>query len=81
MVPTKEEEAKLLNYKGDILELVYAERLVKLMLKIPFAFARIEAMLYRESFDDEVHHLGKSFSMLEVYIDNLKRNIIQFAYS
>ncbi|KAL3843944.1 hypothetical protein ACJIZ3_001347 [Penstemon smallii] len=65
MVPTKEEEAKLSYYKGNILELGSAEKLVKLMLKIPFAFARIEAMLYRETFDDEVFHLRKSFSMLE----------------
>ncbi|KAL6528155.1 hypothetical protein OROHE_015105 [Orobanche hederae] len=65
MVPTKEEEAKLTNYKGDILELGSAERLVKAMLKIPFAFSRIEAMLYRETFQDEFLHLRKSFLMLE----------------
>ncbi|XP_073274646.1 formin-like protein 11 [Primulina huaijiensis] len=65
MVPTKEEEAKLSNYRGDVLELGSAEKLVKEMLKIPFAFARIEAMLYRETFEDEVFHLIKSFSMLE----------------
>ncbi|KAK4378919.1 hypothetical protein RND71_000781 [Anisodus tanguticus] len=35
------------------------------MLKVPFAFVRIEAMLYRETFDDEVHLLKKTFSMLE----------------
>lgn len=66
MVPTKEEEAKLANYKGDIFELGSAEKLVMAMLKIPFAFPRIEAMLYRETFEDEVLHLRKSFSMLEV---------------
>ncbi|KAK4381786.1 Formin-like protein 11 [Sesamum angolense] len=65
MVPTKEEEAKLANYKGDIFELGSAEKLVMAMLKIPFAFPRIEAMLYRETFEDEVFHLRKSFSMLE----------------
>lgn len=65
MVPTKEEEAKLANYKGDIIELGSAEKLVKAMLKIPFAFSRIEAMLYRETFEDEVLHLKKSFSILE----------------
>ncbi|KAL0387429.1 UNVERIFIED_CONTAM: Formin-like protein 11 [Sesamum radiatum] len=65
MVPTKEEEAKLANYKGDIFELGSAEKLVMAMLKIPFAFPRIDAMLYRETFEDEVFHLRKSFSMLE----------------
>lgn len=67
MVPTKEEEAKLIGYKGDTFDLSSAEKLVSTMLKIPFAFRRIEAMLYRETFEDEVLHLRKSFSMLEVY--------------
>lgn len=66
MVPTREEEAKLCNYKGDINELGSAEKFVKAILSIPFAFLRIEAMLYRETFEDEVVHLRKSFSMLEV---------------
>ncbi|GFP84625.1 formin-like protein 11 [Phtheirospermum japonicum] len=65
MVPTKEEECKLANYKGEIFELGSAEKLVMGMLKIPFGFSRIEAMLYRETFEDEVLHLQKSFSMLE----------------
>lgn len=70
MVPTKEEEAKLANYKGDTVELGSAEKLVKSMLQIPFAFSRIEAMLYRETFEDEVIHLKKSFSILEVNSTN-----------
>ncbi|XP_055816686.1 formin-like protein 11 [Solanum dulcamara] len=65
MVPTKEEEDKLSSYKGDTNELGSAEKFVMAMLKVPFAFLRIEAMLYRETFDDEVHLLKKSFSMLE----------------
>lgn len=65
MVPTDEEEAKLSSYNGDINELGSAERFVKAMLDIPFAFLRIEAMLYKETFEDEVVHLRKSFSMLE----------------
>ncbi|KAL6964752.1 Formin-like protein 11 [Sarracenia purpurea var. burkii] len=65
MVPTKEEEAQLLSYKGDINELGSAEKLVMAMLNVPFAFFRIEALLYRETFKDEVVLLTKSFSMLE----------------
>lgn len=76
MVPTKEEEAKLSNYRGEVLELGSAEKLVKEMLKIPFAFARIEAMLYRETFEDEVFHLIKSFSMLEVIQENQFSHIL-----
>ncbi|KAG9133184.1 hypothetical protein Leryth_025660 [Lithospermum erythrorhizon] len=58
-------EGQNFSYKGDIEELGSAEKLVKAMVKIPFAFSRIQAMLYRETFDDEVIHLRKSFSMLE----------------
>ncbi|CAL5378786.1 unnamed protein product [Camellia sinensis] len=65
MEPTKEEAAKLTNYKGNINELGSAEQFVKAMLSIPLAFSRIEAMLYRETFEEEVVHLRKSFSMLE----------------
>lgn len=65
MVPTKEEESKLSSYKGDINELGSAEKFVKTILRIPFAFLRVEAMLYRETFEDEVLHLRNSFSMLE----------------
>lgn len=65
MAPTKEEEAKLSSYKGDIKELGSTEKFLKAMLNIPFAFLRFEAMLYRETFEDEVFHLRKSFSMLE----------------
>ncbi|KAK7277951.1 hypothetical protein RJT34_22972 [Clitoria ternatea] len=65
MVPTKEEEYKLSNYKGDINELGSAERFVRAMLNVPFAFQRVEAMLFKETFDDEVVHLTNSFSMLE----------------
>lgn len=66
MEPTKEEEAKLSGYKGDINELGSAEKFVKAVLKVPFAFLRVEAMLYRETFEDEVVHLRNSFSVLEV---------------
>ncbi|KAK3200304.1 hypothetical protein Dsin_023719 [Dipteronia sinensis] len=65
MVPTKEEEAKLSSYRGDINELGSAEKFVKAILCIPFAFTRVEAMLFRETFEDELFHLRNSFSMLE----------------
>ncbi|XP_039162899.1 formin-like protein 11 [Eucalyptus grandis] len=65
MVPTKEEEAKLNGYKGDIDELGSAEKFIKSLLSIPFAFQRVEAMLYKETFDDEIAHLKNSFLVLE----------------
>ncbi|XP_006838410.2 formin-like protein 11 [Amborella trichopoda] len=65
MAPTKEEEEKILNYKGDVSNLSVAEKFVKAIVNVPSAFARIEAMLYRETFEDEVVYLTKSFAMLE----------------
>ncbi|XP_019158625.1 PREDICTED: formin-like protein 11 [Ipomoea nil] len=72
MAPAKEEEAKLLNYKGDINELALAERFVKAMLKVPFAFLRVEAMLFKETFEDEVFLLRTSFSTVEEACKELK---------
>ena len=66
MVPTKEEEAKFYGYEGDINELETVEKFVKAILRIPFAFLRVEAMLYRETFEDDVVQLRNSFSMLDV---------------
>ncbi|KAJ0800654.1 putative formin, FH2 domain-containing protein [Helianthus annuus] len=62
MEPTKEEEGKLIGYKGDMGS---AETFVATILTIPYAFLRIEALLYRETFEDEVTHLRKTFSVLE----------------
>ncbi|VFQ84999.1 unnamed protein product [Cuscuta campestris] len=66
MAPNKEEESKLWSYKGNIHELGSAEKFVRtILLEVPFAFRRVEAMLYQETFGDEVLHLTKSFSTIE----------------
>ncbi|KFK37939.1 hypothetical protein AALP_AA3G049900 [Arabis alpina] len=72
MVPTKEEETKLSSYKGNVDELGSAEKFLRALVMIPFAFQRAEAMLYRETFEDEVVHLRNSFSMLEEACKELK---------
>lgn len=66
MAPTKEEEIKLRDYQGDTSKLGSAERFLKTVLDIPFAFKRVEAMLYRANFETEVKYLRKSFQTLEV---------------
>ncbi|KAJ4897136.1 Formin-like protein 6 [Raphanus sativus] len=65
MAPTKEEEIKLREYSGDVTKLGTAERFLKTILDIPFAFKRVEAMLYRANFDAEVKYLRNSFQTLE----------------
>jgi len=66
MSPSKEEEIRLKEYKGDISKLGPAERFLKGLLDIPFAFKRVDAMLYRASFKEEVVYIRKSFETLEV---------------
>ncbi|WVZ92822.1 hypothetical protein U9M48_038860 [Paspalum notatum var. saurae] len=65
MKPSEEEEKKLLDYDGDINMLDPAENFVKVLLAIPMAFSRIEAMLYKGTFDDEVAHLRMSFALIK----------------
>ncbi|CAN4079767.1 unnamed protein product [Withania somnifera] len=74
MAPTKEEEIKLREYSGDTSKLGSAERFLKTVLDIPFAFKRVEAMLYRANFDGEVKDLMKSFQTLEVASEELKNS-------
>ncbi|XP_076924186.1 formin-like protein 11 [Bidens hawaiensis] len=62
MEPTKEEEAKITGYKGD---LGSAEIFIATILTVPYAFQRIQALLYRETFEDEVTHLRTTFLVLE----------------
>lgn len=66
MAPTKEEELKLKDYNGEISKLGSAERFLMAVLDIPFAFERIDAMLYRANFDTDVKYLSNSFEILEV---------------
>lgn len=69
MAPTKEEERKLKEYKDDSpFKLGPAEKFLKAMLDIPFAFKRVDAMLYISNFDSEVEYLKKSFETLEVIL-------------
>ena len=66
MAPTKEEELKLRDYNGDLSKLGSAERFLKAVLDIPFAFKRVDAMLYLANFETEINYLRKSFETLEV---------------
>lgn len=67
MAPTKEEERKLKEYRGDsAIKLGPAEKFLKALLDVPFAFRRVDAMLYIANFESEVEYLKKSFETLEV---------------
>jgi hypothetical protein len=69
MAPSREEEIKLKEYREDaVSKLGPAESFLKAVLAIPFAFKRVEAMLYITNFDLEVDYLKTSYKTLEVII-------------
>lgn len=69
MAPTKEEERKLKDFKDESpSKLGPAEKFLKAVLDIPFAFKRVDAMLYIANFDSEVEYLRRSFETLEVHL-------------
>ena len=70
MAPTKEEEIKLREFKEETspIKLNPAEKFLKAVLDVPFAFKRVDAMLYIANFDSEVNYLRNSFETLEVSI-------------
>ncbi|KAF7007771.1 hypothetical protein CFC21_022676 [Triticum aestivum] len=72
MAPTKEEELKLKDYSGDLSIIDPAERFLKDVLNVPFAFKRVDAMLYRANFDAEVNYLRKSFGTMEAACSDLR---------
>lgn len=67
MAPTAEEERNLREYKDDSpFKLGPAEKFLKVVLDVPFAFKRVDAMLYIANFDSEIEYLERSFETLEV---------------
>ena len=67
MAPTKEEELKLREFTGESSKLGSVECFLKAVLDIPFAFKRIDAMLYRANFENEITYLRKCFQTIEVF--------------
>ncbi|KAL4348156.1 hypothetical protein GQ457_17G023470 [Hibiscus cannabinus] len=66
MTPTADEELKLRLFAGDINLLGPAERFLKTVVEIPFAFKRIDALLFMSTFPEEAASLRESFLTLEV---------------
>ncbi|KAJ1261144.1 hypothetical protein BS78_09G005700 [Paspalum vaginatum] len=66
MVLSNEEELKLKYFKDDSLtRLCPVEAFVKAMLDVPFAFKRVDAMLYIASFYLEINQLRMAYATLE----------------
>ncbi|CAA6660283.1 unnamed protein product [Spirodela intermedia] len=74
MVPSREEELKLKEHREETspFKLGPAEKFLKALLDVPFAFKRADAMLYIANFDSEINYLTKSFQTLEVACEELR---------
>lgn len=66
MAPTMDEELKLRLYTGDLSLIGPAERFLKALIEIPFAFKRLEALLFVSTFQEEFSSVKQSLSTLEV---------------
>ncbi|KAG5596898.1 hypothetical protein H5410_038130 [Solanum commersonii] len=74
MAPTTDEQLKLRLFAGDISQLGPAERFLKSMVAIPFAFKRMEALLLMCSLQEEVSSIKESFATLEVASKELRNS-------
>ncbi|KAF3649476.1 Formin-like protein 1 [Capsicum annuum] len=75
MAPTKEEEGKLKDIKDELtFKLGPAEKFLKAVVDIPFAFKRVDAMLYIACFGSEVEYLKGSFKTLETACEELRNS-------
>ncbi|XP_016652283.1 PREDICTED: formin-like protein 5 [Prunus mume] len=72
MAPTQEEELKLRLFNGQRSQLGPAERFLKALIEIPFAFKRLEALLFMCTLQEEVTTLKESFATLEVACKELR---------
>ncbi|CAF2121663.1 BnaA03g11760D [Brassica napus] len=72
MAPTPEEELKLRLYSGEIAQLGTAERFLKAVVDIPFAFKRLEALLFMCTLHEEMAFVKESFQTLEVACQELR---------
>ena len=66
MAPTAEEELKLRLFNGEIAQLGPAERFLKVLVDIPFAFKRMDALLFMYTIQEEATITRESFATLEV---------------
>ncbi|XP_050368199.1 formin-like protein 5 [Argentina anserina] len=74
MAPTQEEEFKLRVFDGELSQLGPAERFLKGLIDIPYAFKRLEALLFMCNLQEEIITLKESFASLEVACKELRNS-------
>ncbi|XP_002522822.2 formin-like protein 5 isoform X1 [Ricinus communis] len=72
MAPTADEELKLRVFSGELSQLGPAERFLKALVEIPFAYKRLEALLFMCTLQEEVTTTKESFETLEVACKELR---------
>ena len=75
MAPTTEEELKLRLFSGDLSQIGPAERFLKVLVETPFAFKRLECLLFMISMSEDVATVKESFTTLEVTIPKFRKQI------
>ncbi|XP_023512375.1 formin-like protein 3 [Cucurbita pepo subsp. pepo] len=78
MAPTAEEELKLRLYSGDLSQLGPAERFLKVLVDVPFAFKRLECLLFMLSLREDVASIKEAFATLQVACKNLRNSRLFF---
>ncbi|KAK2984780.1 hypothetical protein RJ640_004605 [Escallonia rubra] len=74
MAPTSEEELKLRLYSGELSRLGPAERFLKVLVDIPFAFKRLDSLLFMCSLQEEVSVIKESLVTLEAACTELRKS-------
>ncbi|KAL3647089.1 hypothetical protein CASFOL_008057 [Castilleja foliolosa] len=74
MAPTAEEELKLRQYSGELSQLGPAERFLKILVDIPFAFKRLESLLFMCTLQEETTTLKESYAVLEAACTELRKS-------
>ncbi|KAK7404936.1 hypothetical protein VNO78_06000 [Psophocarpus tetragonolobus] len=74
MAPTSDEELKLRLFNGQLSELGPAERFLKVLVDIPFAFKRLECLMFMFMLQEEFSSMKESFATLEVASNELRKS-------
>ncbi|GKV15724.1 hypothetical protein SLEP1_g26483 [Rubroshorea leprosula] len=72
MAPTADEELKLRLFAGGLSQLGPAEQFMKTLVDIPFAFKRMETLLFMCTVNEEIAATRESFQTLEVACKELR---------
>ncbi|XP_068639347.1 formin-like protein 3 [Aristolochia californica] len=78
MAPTPDEELKLRLYIGEVSQLLPAERFLKALLDIPFAYKRMDALHYMTTLQEEVSGTKEALATLEVACKELRSSRLFF---